>query len=185
MDGPRHGIRLLAASEQSAADLLQACPVLGEFGTRLVAQAADEDESVALLGIDGAETLGAGGQLLVRRDGRLPVQVYGYRVAPDRLSRLVELMGGTAGRHTPAATNPEPTSPEPVSPESTGSPVPPSEPAPTEQVVPAARAAPEQENEASSEEPVPVRSAEAARAEVAPSGPATVLEHGARASRPW
>jgi DNA segregation ATPase FtsK/SpoIIIE-like protein len=93
LDGPPHGIRLLAVSERPAAELQQACPVLGEFGTRLVSQVADEDESVALLGVAGAETLGTGGRLLVRLEGRLPVQVYGYRVAPDRLARLVELMG--------------------------------------------------------------------------------------------
>jgi AAA domain len=38
LDGPRHGIRLLAASERPATELLQACPVLGEFGTRLMSQ---------------------------------------------------------------------------------------------------------------------------------------------------
>jgi hypothetical protein len=53
-----------------------------------------EEESVALLGVEGAETLGSGGRLLVRLERRLPVQVSGYRVPPDRLARLVELMGG-------------------------------------------------------------------------------------------
>jgi len=35
--------------------------------------------------VPGAENVGAGGRLLVRLEGRLPVQVFGYRVAPDRL----------------------------------------------------------------------------------------------------
>jgi hypothetical protein len=48
-------------------------PGLCEFDTRPVSHAADDDESVALLGTDGAETLGAVEPLLVRLQRRLPV----------------------------------------------------------------------------------------------------------------
>jgi hypothetical protein len=91
-DGPRYRVRVLAASERPGAELAQACPVLGELATRLVLHAADEDESVALLGMPGAEELGAGGQLLLRLEGRLPIQAHGFRVAPNHLARLVTLM---------------------------------------------------------------------------------------------
>ena len=62
--GPRVGIRVLAASEMPATELLQACPFLERFGTRLVLQARDEEESVELLGMHGAEDLGAGGHAI-------------------------------------------------------------------------------------------------------------------------
>jgi hypothetical protein len=66
--------------------------VLGELTTRLVLHAADEDESVALLGMPGAEELGAGGQLLLPAEGRMPIQAHGFWVAPHHLARLVKLM---------------------------------------------------------------------------------------------
>ena len=53
VSGPRVGIRLLVASERPALDLLQACPFLDDFGTRLVLQARGEEESVALIGMPG------------------------------------------------------------------------------------------------------------------------------------
>jgi nucleoid-associated protein YgaU len=97
LDGPRSGIRLLAASERTGEDLVRRCPALSAFGTRLVLQATDEDESIAVLGASGAEYLAAGGQLLVRLEGRVPVQAYGFRVHPDQLARLVEVMRDAAG----------------------------------------------------------------------------------------
>ncbi|HEX9373376.1 MAG TPA: LysM peptidoglycan-binding domain-containing protein, partial [Roseiflexaceae bacterium] len=72
--GPDYGVRLLAASEQPIADLLGRCPFFDQLGTRLVLQAATEEDSVALLGMPGAEDLGAGGLALLRLEGRLPVQ---------------------------------------------------------------------------------------------------------------
>ena len=99
LHGPRQGIRLLAASGRRAADLVLDCPLLPEFGTRLVLRAADEEESIALLGSGDATELGSGGHLLVRIEGRVPVQALGYRVAPDRLAGLVALIKerGTTG----------------------------------------------------------------------------------------
>src|SRR5262249_16792759 len=96
LDGPRCHVRLLAAGERSASELVQRCAFLNEFSTRIVLQAADEDESVALLGTPGAEELGAGGQILVRLDGRTPVQANAYRVAPQHLTRLLKLIGERA-----------------------------------------------------------------------------------------
>jgi hypothetical protein len=103
LDGPRSGIRLLAASERTGEDLVRRCPVLSAFGTRLVLQATDEDESMAVLGASGAEYLAAGGQLLVRLEGRVPMQAYGFRVHPDQLARLVEVTRDAAryGAATP------------------------------------------------------------------------------------
>ncbi len=92
LHGPRHRVRVVAASERRAIDLVQHCPLLSEFGTRLVLRTGDEEESIALLGSGDATELGPGGHLLVRLEGRVPLQAYGYRVAPDRLARLVTLI---------------------------------------------------------------------------------------------
>jgi nucleoid-associated protein YgaU len=92
LHGPRHHIRLLAASSRRATDVVVDCPLLSEFGTRLVLRAADEEESIALLGSGDATELGSGGHLLVRVEGRVPVQALGYRVSPDRLAGLVALI---------------------------------------------------------------------------------------------
>ncbi len=108
-EGPRYRVRLLAATEQDAAGVARQRPLLAEVATRVVLQTTDEDESVALLGQPGAEDLASGGMLLVRVEGRLPVQAYGFRVAPDRLDRLVKLMAEA------------PPAPEPPSPPESGS----------------------------------------------------------------
>jgi hypothetical protein len=99
LHGPHYRIRLLAASSRRAADVVIDSPLLPEFGTRLVLRAADEEESIALLGSGDATELGSGGHLLVRIERRAPVQALGYRVAPDRLARLVALIKqrGTTG----------------------------------------------------------------------------------------
>jgi LysM domain/Bacterial transcriptional activator domain len=91
--GPRHGVRLIIASERPVAELLRRCPFLDNFGTRLVRQTTDEDESVGLLGMEGAEELGSGGKVLLRLEGRVPVEGWARRVPTDHLSRLVRLMG--------------------------------------------------------------------------------------------
>ena len=92
LHGPRYGVRVIAASVRRAVDLVQHCPLLPEFGTRLVLRTADEEESIALLGSDDATELGSGGHLLARLEGRVPLQVHGYRVAPDRLARMAALI---------------------------------------------------------------------------------------------
>jgi DNA-binding SARP family transcriptional activator len=47
---------------------------------------------VALLGVADAAFLGGGGRLLLRLDGREPVELYGYQVAAEHLERLVKVM---------------------------------------------------------------------------------------------
>ena len=94
--GPQYGVRLVAASERPVAELLKTCPFIDHFGTRLVLQTATEEDSVALLGMPGAEYLGAGGLGMLRLEGRQPVQGWTRRVSADRLSRLVHMMGSRA-----------------------------------------------------------------------------------------
>ncbi|MDQ6670906.1 MAG: hypothetical protein M3069_09185 [Chloroflexota bacterium] len=91
--GPRHGVRLLAASELPVAKLLRTCPFIDQLGTRLVLQTATEEDSVALLGMPGAERLGAGGYALLRLEGRVPFHGWAHRVSADNLARLVHMMG--------------------------------------------------------------------------------------------
>ncbi|MHB0929242.1 MAG: LysM peptidoglycan-binding domain-containing protein, partial [Candidatus Nanopelagicales bacterium] len=95
--GPTHGVRLLATTT-SPADL--ALDVLAHFGTRLVLQTLDDDESIRLLGHPDAADLGTG-DLLLRIDGRVPVRALGFRVASDRLDELVRLMREAYGRESP------------------------------------------------------------------------------------
>jgi nucleoid-associated protein YgaU len=91
-EGPRHRVRVLAASERPPTELNGVYPMLDEFRTRLVLQTADEDASQALLGAAGAEELGPGGNMLVRLEARTPVRAHGFRVPPDHIARMVALM---------------------------------------------------------------------------------------------
>ncbi len=86
--GPAHGVRLLATTT-SPAEL--GVDLLAHFGTRLVLQTLDDDESIRLLGRADAADLGIG-DLFVRIDGRVPVLARGLRVSSDRLDELVRLM---------------------------------------------------------------------------------------------
>ncbi|MDQ6675365.1 MAG: LysM peptidoglycan-binding domain-containing protein [Chloroflexota bacterium] len=104
--GPEHGVRLVAASERPVAELLRTCPFVDQLGTRLVLQTATEEDSVALLGMDGAEYLGAGGHALLRLEGRIPYRGWAHRVSADHLARLVHMMGTRAS----ASSNPAPES---------------------------------------------------------------------------
>jgi len=97
LHGPRYGVRVLAASARPAVELVQRCALVPEFRTRLVLRGRDEEESVALLGSGDATHLGPGGHLLVRLEGRLPLQATGYRVAADRLARLAGLIQDQQG----------------------------------------------------------------------------------------
>jgi len=97
-DGPDYGVRLLVASERPVAETLSCCPFADRLGTRLVLQTATEEDSVALLGMPGAEDLGAGGYMLLRLEGRVPLQGLARRVSADHLWRMVHLMGTRAPR---------------------------------------------------------------------------------------
>jgi nucleoid-associated protein YgaU len=114
--GPEHSVRILAASERSVPDLLRTCPFIDRLGTRLVLQTATEEDSVALLGVPGAERIGAGGFALLRLEGRIPFHGSAHRVPADRLARLVQGMQTRAPAVSDAAAD-EPsaaTSDEPV-----------------------------------------------------------------------
>jgi nucleoid-associated protein YgaU len=91
--GPQFGIRVVAATDRPVPELLQKCSFLDEFGARIVRATADEDESVALLGMTGAEELPSGGHVLVRLEGRAPIQAWARRVPGDHLARLLRMMG--------------------------------------------------------------------------------------------
>ncbi len=95
--GPAHGVRLVATTT-SPAEL--AVDLLAHFGTRLVLQTLDDDESIRLLGQPEAADLGTG-DLLLRIDGRLAVRARGLRVSPDRLDELVRLMREAYGCTAP------------------------------------------------------------------------------------
>jgi len=97
-EGPDYGVRLLVASERPVAEWLGSCPFADQLGTRLVLQTATEEDSVALLGMPGAEDLGAGGYMLLRFEGRVPLQGLARRVSADHLWRMVHLMGTRAPR---------------------------------------------------------------------------------------
>lgn len=86
--GPEHRVRLVAASERPVAELFGTCPFIDQLGTRLVLQTATEEDSVALLGMPGAERFGAGGHALLRLEGRVPYHGWAHRVSGDSLARL-------------------------------------------------------------------------------------------------
>lgn len=89
-DADAAGVRIIAATSCPEASLLS--PLLSHFDSRMVLRMKDEETSVALLGVADAAFLGGGGRLLVRVDGREPVELYGYQVTPDHLERLVRVM---------------------------------------------------------------------------------------------
>ena len=102
------GVRFIAATT-CPQDAMQS-PLAAHFGTRMVLRMHDEETSVALLGVADAAFLGGGGRLLVRLDGREPVELYGYQVAAEHLERLVRVMRsaypsvpGCADRPPPSA----------------------------------------------------------------------------------
>ena len=99
--GPQHGVRIIAASEHPVAELYGHCPFLDKLSTRLVLQTATEEDSVGLLGTDGAQYLGAGGHALLRFEGRMPWPGCAHRVSADHLAQLLHLMGSRT-REVPA-----------------------------------------------------------------------------------
>jgi DNA-binding SARP family transcriptional activator len=111
------GIRVLAGSSDPAAAAVS--PLLRSFSTRMVLHLEEEEHSVALLGVADAAFLGGGGRLLLRIDGREPVELYGYQVAPEHLARLVRVMRSAYLSSAPAApvlAVAETTRPEPLAP---------------------------------------------------------------------
>ncbi len=84
------GVRFVVASSEP--DRAADDPLAGHLATRLVLRMQTEEASVALLGVADAAFLGGGGRLLLRLDGREPVELYGYQVAGEHLERLVKVM---------------------------------------------------------------------------------------------
>ncbi|MGI9147427.1 MAG: LysM peptidoglycan-binding domain-containing protein [Chloroflexota bacterium] len=84
------GVRFIAAT--SSPEEAMRSPLLSHFGTRMVLRMENDEASVALLGVADAAFLGGGGRLLLRLDGREPVELYGYHVATEHLERLVRVM---------------------------------------------------------------------------------------------
>jgi DNA-binding SARP family transcriptional activator/LysM repeat protein len=84
------GVRFVSASTSPEEVLVSA--LAGVFSTRMVLRMQAEEASVALLGVADATLLGGGGRLLLRLDGREPVELYGYQVTPEHLERLVKVM---------------------------------------------------------------------------------------------
>jgi two-component SAPR family response regulator len=95
------GVRLVAATSQP--DAASHSQLLAHFATRLVLHMNAEETSVALLGVADAAWLGGGGRLMLRLDGREPVELYGYQVVIEHLERLVRVM-----RASYAITSPSP-----------------------------------------------------------------------------
>ncbi|MDR7423589.1 MAG: hypothetical protein QN159_14135 [Armatimonadota bacterium] len=113
-DGPWVGVRVIAATTQAQA---LGDDVLTHFGTRLVLQTLDDDESVHLFGRPEAADLGPG-ELFVRVDGQAPVRVRGFRVSEEPLAELVRLMReaypgphGARGSAFTVASSPEDSAP--------------------------------------------------------------------------
>jgi hypothetical protein len=123
--GPQQRVQLVAASERPVTELLERCPFVDQIGTRLALETATEEDSVGLLGMPGAETIGAGGNALLRLEGRLPVPGWAYRLPADRLARLLHMMGTRAPVGTAPAAEAPAAEGEPVS---EGEPVAPAEP---------------------------------------------------------
>lgn len=117
------GVRLLVASANP--DAAVSNPLIGCFTTRMVLRMEAEEASVALLGVADAAFLGGGGRLLLRLDGREPVELYGYQVSAEHLERLVKVMRQAYPGTAAPAPKPPPDPPdEPLSPAEL-SPVPP------------------------------------------------------------
>lgn len=91
--GARHGVRLLVATARTDAFTAD---VLSHFGTRMVLQTLDGDESIHLIGHSEAADL-ADGELYLRVDGRTPIRLRGFRVSAEHLDELVRLMCETYG----------------------------------------------------------------------------------------
>jgi two-component SAPR family response regulator len=101
------GVRFAVASadaEEAVGNALTPC-----FTTRMVMQVQAEEASVALLGVVDAAFLAGGGRLLLRLDGREPVELYGYHVGAEHLERLVKVM--RSAYPTPPAPAPPPAAP--------------------------------------------------------------------------
>lgn len=86
--GPAVGVRLVAGTTH--ADKLDD-GVMALFGTRLVLQTLDDDESIRLLGDPQAADLGSG-ELLFRFDGRTAIRAHGFRITGEHLDALLHVM---------------------------------------------------------------------------------------------
>lgn len=92
--GPAQGVQILAGSTQleTVSDA-----TLAVFPTRVALQMVDEDLSIRLLSDTVPADLGRG-RLMVRIDGRWPLELQGFRVSAERLDELLTVMGDAYGR---------------------------------------------------------------------------------------
>lgn len=87
---PTAHVRILAAT--GLPERIIDNPLTDHLTTRFVLRTADEETSVALLGVADAAYLGGGGRMLMRLDNRAAVELYGYQVTPEHLTRLMRVM---------------------------------------------------------------------------------------------
>ncbi|HEY8743225.1 MAG TPA: FtsK/SpoIIIE domain-containing protein, partial [Chloroflexota bacterium] len=104
--GPAFGMHIIAATTRQEG-LNDA--TLASFETRLVMRTLEEATSVRLLGRPDAADLGGGGDLFVRIEGRAPIRLQSFRVEPEHLNHLVDLMHA-AFRDSTQSDEPEPPS---------------------------------------------------------------------------
>ncbi|GAC1318004.1 MAG: hypothetical protein NVSMB2_12420 [Chloroflexota bacterium] len=94
---PSACVRILAAT--SMPDRAVDNALSDHLTTRFVLRTADEETSVALLGVADAAYLGGGGRMLMRLDNRAPVELYGYQVTSEHLGRLVRVKRSNFTEH--------------------------------------------------------------------------------------
>lgn len=103
-EGAPYGIHVLAAVarvQDLDGDLVDS------YQTRLVLRTRDEQLSIRLLGRPDAAHLDAGGAVLARIAGRGPVELRGFRISPETLRDLVELMQEGCGVSPPGTATEE------------------------------------------------------------------------------
>lgn len=84
------GVRVIAAC--GTPDEAIQSPLVSQFATRMVLHMNDEAASISLLGVADAAFIGGGGRLMIRIDGRQPLELFGFQVSPEHLERLVRVM---------------------------------------------------------------------------------------------
>ncbi|MDE3075207.1 MAG: LysM peptidoglycan-binding domain-containing protein [Chloroflexota bacterium] len=92
--GPAQGIHVLAATLRTD-ELTE--DVIAAFGSHLVMQTMDDDESIRLLGQPDAADLSGGGDYLLRIEGRRTVRARGFRIQDEHLQELADAVAEAFG----------------------------------------------------------------------------------------